>query len=240
MKNKHSETGDENNVATQLASVKNSILKEMPIFGRHKDKLQRSTEWLQRALNLEHGYEKWISETTKLLNEGSRLLNDEAEELPPAISKPKSKTNYGGKERADQFRMAYLHRESSRGKPLAKASVRGTYFKNSQGLILGITFSSELKPEKRWWVNWKQEADEVVILCGVREDAVRVVHLPQKFFQKYGRHFHSGPDGLIQLTIREKDARFFAVLTEIGSIDISEFVNPALLICPPIDPNEFI
>jgi hypothetical protein len=69
--------------------------------------------------------------------------------------------------------------------------------------------------------------------CGGKSEE----HLSEIFFQRYRKHFHIRTDGLIQLTIREKENQFLAVITEIGSVDISEYVEKELLLSSP---DEFI
>jgi hypothetical protein len=248
MKTEKTNPADGQCIIEQLVAMRERIVKGMQSFGEKDAKLQNAAEWLPRALNLERAHLKWATESNKLISEAQAILTPSSvvihhtvEEIRNTeIETNRERQEYGGKELAKQFRNAYLKREAGAGRKLQKADLRGPYYTNARGLVMGLTFSSDLKPGKRWWVNWKKEADEVVIFCLVRADAVRVVYIPQPFLQRYGNQLRPGPDGLIQITIREKEKKFYAVVTGIGDIEISEYVGKDLLILNDNDRYEFV
>ena len=107
--------------------------------------------------------------------------------------------------------------------------MRGPYYRNARGLLVGLTFSSDLG--NRWWVNFKKECDEIVMLCDSKSNSVRVVHLPHSFFEQYRRHFHPGEDGLVQITVRMRDGRFYAQVPDHGQVDVTNHIDPEPLVC---------
>ncbi len=209
-------------------------------------KLDQAAHWIQRALNLERAHDKWVVEATRLVHEGRALLN--SDEPPPhdyggatdlsveytAVSGDKK---YGGKRRADACRSAFLRREENRGAPLTPDPLRGPYYRNGHGLLVGLTFSSDLG--NRWWVNFKKECDEIVMLCDSKTDAVRVVRLAQPFFEEYRRHFRPGEDGLIQITLRMRDGKIYAQVPDQGQIDVTKYADRDPLVCERRDKYQF-
>ena len=232
----------------ELVSMRDRIIKGMRDFGETHDRLQNAADWLPRALNLERAHVRWATESNKLINEAEAILDPSSVVIHHTVEKPQDgqieknhkRQIYGGRELAGQFRNAYLKREAGAGRKLQKAGLRGPYYTTPRGLVTNITSSGELKPGKRWWVNWKKEADEAIILCQVRADAARIVHLPQPFLQRYNNQLQPGPDGLIQITIKEKEKKFLAIITGIGEVDVSEHVDKDLLILSDNDRYEFV
>jgi hypothetical protein len=233
------------NPCVQLPLLTGEVVNAMQIFRQTKNiKLDQAAQWIQRALNLERAHERWVTEAAKLLEEGRMLLNSNeplrmnlacmAEEQSDIIGEKK----YGGKRRAEVCRSAYIRREESRGNPIKSDRLRGPYYRNGRDLLIGLTFSSDLG--KRWWVNFKKECDEVVVLCDGKAESVQVVYLTQPFFEEHRRHFQAGDDGLIQITLRMRDGRFFAQVPSLGQIDIMPYLDREPLICKRHDENEFV
>lgn len=202
-------------------------------------KLDRAAQWIQQALNLEKAHDKWVAEATRLVIEGRKLVKpNDAVVLPQtrlvvSSNSLREATNgdkkYGGKRRADDCRSGFLRRERGRGNPLTPDPLRGPYYRNERGSLVGLTFSSDLG--NRWWVNFKKECEEVVMLCDSKENTVRVVTLPRSFFEQYQRHFRAGEDGLVQITLRMRDGRFYAQVPDHGQVDVTDYSDPEPLVC---------
>lgn len=227
------------NPCNDLPSVMEEILQAMPEFRQKKDrKFNQAAHWIQQASNLERAHDQWTIEANRLLHEGKALLNPSEPQQQDharaanliggylAMNKDKK---YGGKRRAKTCRSAFLRREGTRGNPLTPDPLRGPYYRNGRGLLVGLTFSSDLG--NRWWVNFKKECDEVVVLCDGNTGAVRVVHLAQSFFDEYRQHFHPSDDGLIQITLRVRDERIYAQVPDRGQIDVTKYADPEPLVC---------
>ena len=231
----------------QLPGLTGEVVQAMQRFRETNDKskLDQAAQWVQRAISLEQAHEKWLIQASKLVNDGKILLDVEPQLLErnggshPAddAQSGNREKKYGGKQRADMCRKAYLRREVSAGGKLTSDAVRGPYFRNGSGQLVGLTFSSDLG--NRWWVNFKKECEEVVILCDSKTDAVRVLHLARPFFQEHGKYFHPGEDGLIQITVRMRDGRFYAQVPGTGQVDVTDCVDSETLICTRHDNSEF-
>jgi hypothetical protein len=243
--------GDQDKVVTmceQLPTLTGEVVQAMHRFRQTKDKgkLDQAAQWVQRALTLEQAHEKWLVQATKLVNEGKVLLGSEPQPLAantesnPPVGGDQSgnrEKKYGGKQRADMCRTAYLRREASTGNNLISDTLRGPYFRNGRGHLVGVAFSSDLG--NRWWVNFKKECEEVVMLCDGQADALRVLHLTRLFFQEHGKSFHSGDDGLIQITVRIRNGQFYAQIPGSGQVDVTNYLEPEALICKRHDDLQF-
>lgn len=99
----------------------------MHMFRQAKDsKLDQAAQWIQRALNLERAHDKWVTEASRLVNEGRALLSPDAQPQHDsgratdpvgehaAVNGDKK---YGGKRRADACRSPYCDERKAAAVP---------------------------------------------------------------------------------------------------------------------------
>ncbi len=226
----------------QLENLKGEVIKEMNARKKETAKLRQLNDWLRRELDLESRHLGFLAEVESLLTEHRReprqeshsgedqhLNQEEADDdlVTEGLKQP------GGKERAQECRIAYVGREKKRGKNLMH--VRSAYYRNDAGHIVGITFSSEKKDKKgTWFLNLKNEQfQEAVLLCEMSQDSVQAIHLPKRFLDKYARNMSRDHKGQIKFNVTRLNSRFSLLIPEpVGSVDVMEYVDRELLLCP--------
>jgi len=135
----------------------------------------------------------------------------------------------GGKSRADDFRRAYYRRRKDDGKPLKW--IESDYFEDESGCRLGVTWSKE--GNGCWFLNLMEgKFDEAVLLCQIRTDAARVIHLPRPFVNRWWHSLSRDKKGEIKFKVVKHHGHFcIDPLKPADRVDVSEFVENEPLVC---------
>lgn len=136
----------------------------------------------------------------------------------------------GGKSRADEFRRAYYRRRKESGHPLKW--IESDYFENEHGVKVGVTWSEE--HDGKWFLNLMEgRFHEAVLLCEVKPDTSKVVHLPSGFVNRWWNHLSRDQKGEIKFKLLRDHGHFaLELLKPAGPVDVSEFVESEPLVCP--------
>lgn len=199
------------------------------------DRLLESTDWLRRAKELEAKYNQLLQQADRLMLEWYKPDNNKADNTTGrhAINDSTITTSEDsdGKARAKEFREAYVLREINRGNILNKD--HGIYYKNSTGLSVGITYSKQDKEKScPWFLNLlERQFEDAILLCEISTNAVKVVHLPKTFFDRYGKQISRGKGNAIKFNILTDNERFFLqIRNPQGRIDITEYTEEGSLL----------
>jgi hypothetical protein len=217
------------------------IHKEAETAARKKetDKLLKATDWLRRATELEARHSELLKQAERLVLERHKPNDKALIEKPINHTLDDSKsasTDFGGKFRADECRAAYYDREKKRGNSLSR--IRRSYFKNSAGSTLGITYSKEDRDKScPWFLNLLDgQFDEAVLLCEISKEAVQVIHLPKTFFDRYGKQMSHGKKGQLKFNVSKRNGHFFLQVPDpVGLIDVTNYTEQEPLVCPHLD-----
>jgi|GEM_PF-3874828 len=206
------------------------------------DKLLNATDWLRRATELKNRHSELLKQADRLVLERHKPNGKGLTEKPTIATLDDSddskiaSTDYGGKFRADECRGAYFDREEKRGNTLKR--IRRSYFKNSAGSILGITYSKEDRDKScPWFLNLLDgQFDEAVLLCEISKESVQVIHLPKTFFDRYGKQMSRGKKGQLKFNVAKRNGHFgLQVPNPVGWIDVTDYTEKEPLVCPHLD-----
>jgi hypothetical protein len=224
------------------ASV-DEVHKEAETAARKKqtDKLLEATDWLRRAQELESRHLELLRQVEKLTLEwdsptDEKLTFEQPANFPSRTNEIVYSDDSGGKPRASECRGAFLDREKKRGNPLRR--LRGSYFKNTAGLTIGITWSFESKDKScPWFFNLLEgQFDEAVLLCEINKEAVQVIHLPKTFLDRYAKQMSRGKNGRIMFNVGKRNGIFFLQLPNpVGWVDVSNYAEKEPLACPHVE-----
>jgi len=233
----------ENGKWSDFLTLVNNVHKEAETAARMKEtnKLLEITDWLRRAKELETRHYELLRQAERLVIErrtpiDSKMANRENRQSGNGGDEITTSNDFGGKPRADECRGAYLSMEKKRGNILSH--IRRSYYKNSEGLSVGITWSKEDKEKScPWFLNLLDgQFDEAVLLCEISKEAVQVIHLPKTFFDRYGRQMSRGKKGQIKFNVSKRNGRFHLQLPDpVGWIDATDYTEKEPLICPHLE-----
>jgi hypothetical protein len=234
-------TAEQNNgdVWAEVLAVKASVLGEMGASGDDNAKLRSLTDWLRRELDLEAKYKGLMGDADRLLAErrrpagGGEATTEPASDGAEQEETPAEELNpHAGKSGAADFRYAYLAHEKERGKHFEK--VGRVYYRNDEGAVLGVTFSSEDKGkrESTWFLNLKdKEFHEAVLLCQTRPDTARIVHLPRAFIDKVIQRLSIDEKGMRKFNLARREGKFWLqVPGPTGWVDVQDYTEGELVV----------
>jgi hypothetical protein len=222
-----------------VLALKTKVLGEMGESGHDNAKLRDLTDWLRRELDLEARYKGVLTEAEKLVAERRNPVSEDAAGQVCSESTERGGRSaagefqqVAGKTGASDFRDAYLAREKGRGKHLTK--VGRIYFRNDEGAVLGVTFSSEDrgKRESTWFLNLKDgEFQEAALLCQTAAGCAQVVHLPRSFIDRFGQQFSRDGKGEVKFNLARRGGRFWLqVPGPTGWVDVGEYTDGELVV----------
>ena len=218
----------------ELQVLKVSVLAEMGSSGDDNAKLRNLTDWLRRELDLEARYKGFVAEAQRMLVEqrgpSAEISAAEASSASAARSEDSEEghSRSGGKAEASEFRNGYLAREKSRGRHLTPLG--GIYFRNDEGVVLGVTFSSEKGKrggETSWFLNLlRGKFQDAVLLCQTSTDCAKVVHLPRAFLDRVWQRLSRDGKGEVKFNLAKREGKFWLqVPGPTGWMDVDEYVD---------------
>jgi hypothetical protein len=217
-----------------LLALKATVLTEMGASRDNNAKLRPLADWLGRDLDLEAKYRGLVTEAERLIGERSQPAAEgvPANTLIASGGRPEmlleeiSKT--AGKAGANDFRHAYLMREKGRGRNLTE--VGHICYRNAEGVVLGVTFSSSKSRgslSSTWFLNLKDKRfQEAVLLCQTGADTAEVVHLPRAFIERFGPRLSRDKKGEVKFNLARPNGRFRLDITKpTGWVDVDEYAE---------------
>lgn len=238
------ELNENENAWRELVAIRDEVLQEMPASKNDRAKLREMSEWLRRELDLESRYQGLLGEAAKLVTgrptmkagQGqAKPTTTEIESVVSAAGGQEEVRRSGGKDRARQFRTAYIAREKVRGRNLTR--LRSVYYRTPAGSVLGITYSGE--KQGTWFLNLQDGAfQEAVLLCEIGAETAEVVHLPKAFFDQYGGQLSQDGKGQTKFNLARRNGRFFLQIPgPTGWVDVQEYVDHEPL---AYQPDEYV
>jgi len=218
------------NVWQELLSQKAEVVAGIAGSGQDKAKLRELAESLGRELELEARYQGFLSEAERLTAERQRKAVQNSEENEGA--KADTEWTFASLEKGERARVAcraYLARQKERGKSYTKTG--RIYYRNGDGVVLGVTFSSD--NGGTWFLNLKKnQFQEAVLMCQSGPRSVTAIHLPREFVEKYGKHFSEDKKGQVKFNfLRDGNKWLLDVLQPIGKLDVTKYADPKELVC---------
>jgi hypothetical protein len=222
----------------ELLIEKAAVLTGIAESGHDNAKLRELNEWLRRELDLEAKHKGILSEAERLVTERQRQAEPRPVERPHVGTSPATEGEWTFAalekgERARVARRAYFKRQAERGHTYAK--VGRIYYRNGDGVVLGITFSSD--NGGTWFLNLKaNQFQEAVLLCQSGPRSVTVIHLPKEFLDKYGKQLSADKKEEIKFNfLRNGNKWLLEVPQPTGTVDVTAYVDPQELPCIRLD-----
>jgi hypothetical protein len=185
---------------------------------------------------LEAKYKGLLSEAERLIAERLSLIADSprmqgaAQPIRPAAGETWTLADLGKGERARIARHAFFARQREKGKSYTK--VGRIYFRSDEGVVLGITFSSD-KGNGYWFLNLKEgEFQEAVLLCQTGPRSVRALYLPKIIVNKYAGQMSEDHKGEIKFNVRRQEDKFLLDIPQpVGPVDVTSHFDGEELEC---------
>ncbi len=225
-----------NETWTKLLEQKADILTKIAVSGQDNAGLRLMTEWLGRELDMEAKYKGLISEAEQLIAEhsspksGSSLMHREAKSSNQLADEKWTLSELGKAERAQLARRAFFARQKEKGKTYTK--VGRIYFRNEEGVVVGITFSSD-EGSGSWFLNLTRgKFQEAVLLCQTGPRTVRALNLPKIIIAKYADQMSQDHKGMIKFNIRRQGNKYLLDIPQpIGPLDVTSHFDADELVC---------
>jgi len=221
----------------ELLNQKGAVLSGIATSSHDNAKLRELTEWLQRELDLEAKHKGILSEAERLIAERQKRSDISAKTPQPSSNSVSDSewtfADLPKGERARIARQAYFERQQERGKFYKK--VGRIYYRNGDGVVLGITFSSD--NGGNWFLNLKaNDFQEAVLMCQSVPRSVRAIHLLTEFFNKHEKQLSEDRKGEVKFNfVRDGNRWLLEVPQPIGMLDVTKYADPEELICKRLE-----
>jgi hypothetical protein len=228
------------NIWDELQVQKASVRARIGACGEDHGSLRSLTEWLQRELDCESKYNALMDEAKQLIAERSEPVA-RTTSAEPEVSQKQTGANtwtFAGlpkSERGRVARLAFFEQQRKKGKTYKK--VGRIYYKNGDGNVQGITFSSYNESNGTWFLNLKIDGfQDAILLCQIGPRSIRAVYLPRTIFQKYGNQLSRDHKGMVKFNIRREGEKFVLDVPQpVGPVDVTTYADPEVLECHRIE-----
>ena len=155
-------------------------------------------------------------------------------------------SNLERRKRALVARKAFFARQRSLGNTFRREPSSDRYYERvGDGLVLGITYSSQNENGK-WWFNLTEgHFREAVFLCRCGPRSVKVIHLPKDFLDRWQRLLSRNSREIIdgdetchevEFTFSKEGQKWlFHVPGPTGALDVTQYAEPGELDCSSFD-----
>jgi hypothetical protein len=195
---------------------------------------RKLTEWLQRELDCEAKYTALMAEAELLVGE-RRAGGDTGSGKQEPVKKETGVDSWSflelkKSERGRVARLSFFEQQKKKGKRYTK--VESIYYKNSEGAVQGVTFSS-YKRNGSWFLNLKSSGfEDAILLCQTGPRSIRAIHLPKTILQKYGHQMSKDHKGMLKFNIRREADKFILDVPQpVGPVDVTPYVDAEELEC---------
>jgi hypothetical protein len=223
------------NIWEMLNEQKAEVRAKIGACGEDHGTLRNLTEWLRRELDCEAKYNVLVSEAKQLVAERSAPVAENAS----AQQKLRQKETGGNtwtfadlpkSERGRVARLAFFDQQKKKGKTYMK--VGRIYYKNGEGIVQGVTFSSD-KGNGSWFLNLKADGfQDGILLCQTGPRSIKAVYLPKTIFQKYGHRMSKDHKGMVKFNLRCEGEKFILDVPQpVGPVDVTTYVDAEELEC---------
>jgi hypothetical protein len=228
------------NIWETLQEQKAAVQAKIGTSGDDDETLRGLMSWLQREMDCKAKYNALVSEAEQLVAERSAHVVEPPSAQPKVSQKETGASTWTfadlpKSERGRVARLAFFNHQKKKGKTYTK--VGRIYYKNSEGTVQGITFSSYNESNGTWFLNLKVDGfQDAILLCQTGPRSIRAVYLSKTIFQKYGNQMSRDHKGMVKFNIRREGEKFMLDVPQpVGPVDITAYADPEVLDCQRIE-----